>query len=542
MKTTYLNGKVYLGNNKFTQAFIVDNDKFIAVGNNDNIKKLKSDKVIDLKNHLVIPGINDSHVHFSMFANTLMQLDLNNITSLANLIKSCQDWIRNHQLSKDKPLWAEGWDEAQFTDFQRFPTRQDLDKASQDVPIFLTRIDRHSIVCNTAALKLMGIFTKNFKNENGGILELGSDKFPNGILKEGATIYARKFICEPSLEEKTKILINGMKYANSLGITSIHACDLIDENSLKQFEFFDYLDKKNLLTLKIYHQIWMSNPEKAQAFFDYLPQLKKIKKSEFNQIGSLKIFADGSIGSGTAALIRPYSDEKKNLGFLVYDKSVINNVVLNANLNNLQIVCHAIGDKAIKQAINAFKLSNIKQKTKNKNRNGIIHCLLTNKQILNSLKKEKILIYAQPCLYDNNILFLKKRLGKERADNCLAINSFLKSKIKLAFGTDAPVCSFTPWGNIYFAIKRIDQNNLPRKGFNTKECIKLSQAVDAYTQGSAYASFEEKIKGKIAKGYKADFVILNQDIFKLKVIDSIKSTFALKTYVNGKEVYSHDKQ
>lgn len=540
MRTTYFNGKVYLGNNKFAQAFIVDNDKFVAVGNNENIKKLKSDKLIDLKNHLVIPGINDSHVHFSMFANTLMQLELNSITSLANLIKVCQDWIRNHQLSKDKPLWAEGWDEAQFTDFPRFPTRQDLDKASQDVPIFLTRIDRHSIVCNTAALKLMEIFIKNFKNENGGILELGSDKFPNGILKEGATIYARKFICEPSLEEKSKILINGMKYANSLGITSIHACDLMDDNIFKQFEFFDYLNKKNLLTLKIYHQIWMSNPEKAQDFFNYLPQIKKIKKSEFNQIGSLKIFADGSVGSGTAALTKPYSDERKNLGFLVYDKSVINNVVLKANSKNLQIVCHAIGDKAIKQAISAFRLSNIKQKSKNKNRNGIIHCLLTNKQILNSLKKEKILVYAQPCLYDNNILFLKKRLGKERAENCLAINSFLKSKIKLAFGTDAPVCNFTPWGNIYFAIKRIDQNNLPRKGFNTKECIKLSQAIDAYTQGSAYASFEEKIKGKIAKGYKADFAILNQDIFKLKVIDSIKSTFALKTYVNGKEVYSHN--
>lgn len=540
MRTTYFNGKVYLGNNKFAQAFIVDNDKFVAVGNNENIKKLKSDKLIDLKNHLVIPGINDSHVHFSMFANTLMQLELNSITSLANLIKVCQDWIRNHQLSKDKPLWAEGWDETQFTDFPRFPTRQDLDKASQDVPIFLTRIDRHSIVCNTAALKLMEIFIKNFKNENGGILELGSDKFPNGILKEGATIYARKFICEPSLEEKSKILINGMKYANSLGITSIHACDLMDDNIFKQFEFFDYLNKKNLLTLKIYHQIWMSNPEKAQDFFNYLPQIKKIKKSEFNQIGSLKIFADGSVGSGTAALTKPYSDERKNLGFLVYDKSVINNVVLKANSKNLQIVCHAIGDKAIKQAISAFRLSNIKQKSKNKNRNGIIHCLLTNKQILNSLKKEKILVYAQPCLYDNNILFLKKRLGKERSENCLAINSFLKSKIKLAFGTDAPVCNFTPWGNIYFAIKRIDQNNLPRKGFNTKECIKLSQAIDAYTQGSAYASFEEKIKGKIAKGYKADFAILNQDIFKLKVIDSIKSTFALKTYVNGKEVYSHN--
>lgn len=540
MRTTYFNGKVYLGNNKFAQAFIVDNDKFVAIGNNENIKKLKRDKLIDLKNHLVIPGINDSHVHFSMFANTLMQLELNSITSLANLIKVCQDWIRNHQLSKDKPLWAEGWDEAQFTDFPRFPTRQDLDKASQDVPIFLTRIDRHSIVCNTAALKLMEIFIKNFKNENGGILELGSDKFPNGILKEGATIYARKFICEPSLEEKSKILINGMKYANSLGITSIHACDLMDDNIFKQFEFFDYLNKKNLLTLKIYHQIWMSNPEKAQDFFNYLPQIKKIKKSEFNQIGSLKIFADGSVGSGTAALTKPYSDERKNLGFLVYDKSVINNVVLKANSKNLQIVCHAIGDKAIKQAISAFRLSNIKQKSKNKNRNGIIHCLLTNKQILNSLKKEKILVYAQPCLYDNNILFLKKRLGKERSENCLAINSFLKSKIKLAFGTDAPVCNFTPWGNIYFAIKRIDQNNLPRKGFNTKECIKLSQAIDAYTQGSAYASFEEKIKGKIAKGYKADFAILNQDIFKLKVIDSIKSTFALKTYVNGKEVYSHN--
>lgn len=540
MRTTYFNGKVYLGNNKFAQAFIVDKDKFVAVGDNKNIKKFKSDKLVDLKNHLVIPGINDSHVHFSMFANTLMQLELNSITSLANLIKVCQDWIRNHQLSKDKPLWAEGWDEAQFTDYPRFPTRQDLDKASQDVPIFLTRIDRHSIVCNTAALKLMGIFTKNFKNKNGGILELGSDKFPNGILKEGATVYARKFISDPSLEEKTKILINGMKYANSLGITSIHACDLMDDNVLKQFEFFDYLNKKNLLTLKIYHQVWMSNPEKAQAFFNFLPQLKKIKKSEFNKIGSLKIFADGSVGSGTAALTKTYSDERKNAGFLVYDKSVINDVVLKANLNNLQIVCHAIGDKAIKQAINAFKLSNTKQKYKNKNRNGIIHCLLTNKQILNLLKKEKILVYAQPCLYDNNILFLKKRLGKERADNCLVINSFLKNKIKLAFGTDAPVCNFTPWGNIYFAVKRIDQNNLPKKGFNVKECIKLSQAIDAYTQGSAYASFEEKIKGKIAKGYKADFAILNQDIFNLKVIDSIKSTFALKTYVNGKEVYSHN--
>ncbi|WP_027120002.1 amidohydrolase [[Mycoplasma] testudinis] len=537
MKTAYINGNVYLGNNRFAQAFIVENDKFIKTGLTSEIQKISVDKTIDLKKQTVIPGLNDSHIHFRMLALNSQNLDLTKIFSLKDLISQCRVWIKNHKITPKKNLWAEGFDETAFSDCKLYPTRKELDKISEFVPIYLSRIDRHMIVCNTAALKKMKVFIKNFQSQRGGILELGADGLPNGILKEGACGYARDEYLPPTLNEQLKIYQKTMKMLNSYGLTSVHCCDLTDEKIMEYWKVYELADKKNLITLKFYHQTWMSCPEKVDLFFDVYDQLKNSTQSEYNKIGHLKIFADGSIGAGTAALNQPYSDQKNNHGFLVYTNDKLDKVVKQATQRKIPIVCHALGDQAIAQILKIYEKYD--KSKKNPLRHGIIHCLMTDDSLIKKIKNLNIVVYGQPCLYDNSMLFLKKRIGAKRFHDVLTFKRFLDSNIHLGFGTDAPVSDFNPWPNLYFAISRIDLPAQPKSGTVLHEKISLNQAIDAYTQGSAYASYEENVKGKIEMGFKADFVVLNQNIFALKKLSDLKNTKAIKTYLNGKLVYKY---
>ncbi|CDN40222.1 amidohydrolase [Mycoplasma amphoriforme] len=535
MKTAYVNGKVYLGKNRFAQAFVVENDLFKAVGSTKAISQIKVDTTVDLQQNLVIAGLNDSHIHFRMAALNLLNLDLTKITSLKAIISESKKYIKKHGLSAKKMLWAEGWDEALLTDCNRHLTRFDLDQISTTVPIYFTRACRHMIVCNTPALKQMKMFTKNFKSEFGGIIDHDEQNYPNGVLREGATVYARKMYTPPSLDEQIKIYQKMMTKLNELGVTSVHACDLTDENIENHYQVYEEACKRDLLTLKFYHQIWTSSPEKVHLFFSAFKKLQKKPQHEFNRLAHLKIFADGSVGARTAALQDAYADEDDNHGFLVYDDQKLDDVVKKATSENISIVCHALGDVAINQILDIFLKYD--QTKKNPLRHGIVHCLITDPKTIQRIKKQNIVVYAQPCLYDSSMLFLKKRLGKKRFANCLTFKSFLDNHIKLAFGTDAPISDHNPWPNLYFAISRIDLTNQPRLGSTPEQKISLWQALDAYTTGSAYGSFEEKIKGQIKKNYKADFAILNQDIFSLKKLADLKKTKALNTYVNGKLVY-----
>ncbi|MBD5446151.1 MAG: amidohydrolase [Mycoplasma sp.] len=524
MKTLFYNGKIYLENKKFCNSFIVENGKFFCVGKETEKWINQCSKKIDLNSKVVIPGLMDSHCHFLMTAVNYKKPNLNLCISINQIVKVCREYISKN---KGKEFYFfEGWNELNFIEEKRFLNRHDLDKISENIPVFLVKSDRHLISCNTAGLKYIGIFNRDINNE---FIEKDDLNFPVGILKENATYLVREKIDNRSLKENCEYIKNLSKVANSYGLTSIFTCEHLKINNTNDIDAYFELEKLNKLTLKFNHQLWFENLELLDKFF------KKIKrKTTFNKINAIKLFADGSLGSRTASLKSGYKDNKKNYGFLNYSNNKIKDDVKKINSLGFQVVVHAIGDNAIDQVINVFAQLD----STNKNRNGIIHCQIASEEILNRIKKNNILMYVQPCFLEDDILIMKNLIDSKLLKSSYAFNKIKNKKIHMSFGTDSPICSLNPWENIFYALERKTiKNELNKKTFYPNEKIDIYYAIDCYTKESAYSSFCEKEKGFIKKGYDADFAVLNHDIFNLKNNYEVIKTHAEQTYLDGKLVW-----
>lgn len=531
MRTLWYNGNFYLSKDNFAQSIITENNKIVDIGTSKELLLKKYDFKYDLKKATAIPGLNDTHLHFLLSANALETLDLTNISSIEELINQFKKFLKNNKYKKNQILYSEGWNDLKFSE-KRILTRHDLDKISKTNPIFFARIDRHLSCANTAGLKLINAFIKNFKSPYGGELELDNSGMPNGIIKENAQILFKEKLKPNSSSQNIKLLKKYMKLANSYGLTSAHTCDLIDHNSLDTWRQFEALDLKKELTIKFYHQCWMHNAKQMNQF---LNKIKKFRhQSRFNKIGSLKLFADGSLGAKTAALSKSYITDSNNFGLLTYNDKELLNIFKTLKNKKMQFVIHAIGDAAIWQIIKTYaKLG----EPNNQLRNAIIHLQITSKNLIKAFVKSKLLAFVQPIFLDDDLDILFNRVDKEIANSSYAFKTLIKNNVHVSLGTDAPVCSFNPWLNIYCALNRTKLNGEPKSGFNKEEALSIYEAIDAYSYEGAYASFEEKYKGRIAKNYFADFVVLNQNIFKITNLEKIKKTYAELTVVDGKVIY-----
>lgn len=531
MRTLWYNGNFYLSKNNFSESIITENNKIVDIGKSKNLLLKNYDFKYDLKKATVIPGLNDTHLHFLLTATALETLDLTNITSIEELINESKKFLKNKKYRKNEILYSEGWNDLKFVE-KRILTRHDLDKISKTNPIFFARVDRHLSCANTAGLKLINAFVKNFKSPYGGQVELDNNGMPNGIIKENAQILFKEKLKPNSFFQNIKLLKKYMKLANSYGLTSAHTCDLIDNNALDTWKQFQALDFKKELTIKFYHQCWMHSEKQVNHF---LNQLKKIhRQSRFNKIGSLKLFSDGSLGAKTAALSKAYIKDPKNFGLLTYSDKELLNIFRTLKNKKMQFVIHAIGDAAIWQIVKTYKKLNDPY---NQLRNAIIHLQITSKDLIKAFAKSNLLALVQPIFLDDDLDILFDRVDKEIANNSYAFKTLIKNNVHLSLGTDSPVCSFNPWLNIYCALNRTKLNGEPKSGFNQQEALNIYEAIDAYTHEGAYASFEEKRKGRIAKNYFADFVVLNQNIFKITNHEKIKKTYSELTVVDGKVVY-----
>lgn len=524
MKTLFYNGKIYLGNKEFCNAFIEENGKFFEIGKKSEKWINQCSRKVDLQSKVVIPGLFDSHCHFLMSAINYQKPYLDSCSSINQLIIICKEYIEKNPY---KEFYCfEGWNETNFKNDKRLLNRFDIDKISNNIPIFLVKSDRHLISCNTIALKYLGIFNKNIKDK---FIEIGNDGFPTGILKENATYLVREKIDNLSIHENGKFISKFLKVANSYGITSISTCELLKTKNTANLDVYFELEKQNKLTINFCHQLWFEN---LNLIDDYVLKVKK--ETNFNKVIGVKIFLDGSLGSRTASLSKPYLDNSSNYGILNYSFDELENYVKKINSYGLQALVHAIGDKAISQTIDVFS----KLDKNNKFRNGIIHCEITSKKMLDEIFKNNILIYTQPCFLEDDIMLLDRIINQNFLKYSYAFKTFENKNIHMSFGTDAPICSINPWVNIFYALERKTFKDGLKKSFYPKEKVDIYYAIDCYTKESAYANFLENEKGYIKKGYDADFVVLNQDIFNLKNNKQIIETCAFQTYLNGKLIWN----
>ncbi|GEK90534.1 amidohydrolase [Alkalibacterium kapii] len=531
----FINGKIYVERNTFTEAFVIEDNRILKTGSNKTCLQLISEtekySVIDLKGKTVLPGFIDSHLHFLMTSEYLNLLPIADVTSIEALIKRCQDYIRDNRLTDKDILYTEGWNHTSFTDEKRMPDRLDLDKISETVPVVLTRVDRHVMSLNTAALVYFGIDEATKPPLNGEIQKDASNK-PSGILTEGAVDLVKSKLPKKSRRERKKQLVKTMHSANKVGLTSVHTNDAKDDNIAETLTLYEELENEGKLTLRFYQQIWFNNEIYLSDFFK--SRYAFHEGTAWNKIGPVKFFIDGTLGSRTAALRKPYTDNNESRGLLTKSEETLYKEVKKAVENDYQVITHAIGDRGIETVLNAY--DKVEKNQLNPLRLGINHMQITDYELIERVKEKGYLVYVQPIFLNDDIPIIHERIGKERASTSYLFKTMKDKGIHQSFSSDAPIVSFNPFYNIQCAVTRKRLDSSDDYPYLPEEAMDIFDAVDAYTYEGAYASFEETRKGRLKEGYLADFIILDKDIFQCEAAE-IKTITVAATYVDGTCVY-----
>lgn len=538
MKTLLFNGKIYLEREKFAEAILIENGIIQKIGKTTDLESEVGDdcKKIDCVGNTVTPGFNDSHMHLLMFGAGLTYVDITACSSIESMIERCKKFIIEHPEKVKNVLYSSGWNQDLFEKEKRMPTRHDLDKISTEIPIILDRVCGHILTTNTKAIEILGL-DENSLQWAGGTFEKEINGYPNGIFTENACNYVKKLIPEASIEEYEDMLLEAMKYAVSCGVTSVQSNDVGsaagDFNILFNLLHKVFDDEKGLL--RYHHQVCFNDIEKFKEYIGTGEFAKgKYPEDSWLTLGPLKLFKDGSLGARTALMSSEYKDAPNTKGEVwVTEKEMMEYCQL-ADKADMQVVTHAIGDQAIKDTIKCYE--SVFRSGKNVFRHGLIHCQITNKELLKYIAEKEILVFYQPIFLDYDMHIVESRCGKELASTSYAFNTMEKLGGFVSYGTDCPVELCNPFFNIYSAVTRKDSKGLPEEGFYPKECVDIYTAIDAYTIGSAYAQFMEKKKGRIKEGYYADLVILSHDIFTVDPMD-IRNIQAELTMVGGKIVY-----
>ena len=516
---------------KRAEAIAVRGDRILAVGTRDDIAKLKGPdtKVVDLDGHFVMPGFNDAHLHLGHAGEEKANVNLVGVKSLEEF----RERIRA-KVEKAAPAeWVigRGWDETLWP-VKTVPTRWDVDEVSSGHPVFLTRVDGHIAVANTRALQLASIDMAT-RNPEGGKIDRDDAGTPTGILRETAQ-EAVLAVIPPATHDKRRLQAEmALEDLASNGITSAQ-----DNSDWEDFQIYEELEHDGKLTARISE--WL-------PFNDSLEELAK-KRSAHSatdnllHTGMLKGFMDGSLGSKTAALLEPYSDDPKNSGIPQYDQPKLNDMAKERALAGYQLGFHAIGDKGVQMALDAFaeavkaaRAGNVKAANGGADyRLRIEHSQVTTPLQIQRYKELKVIASMQPSHLLTDMNWAESRLGPKRAEHSYAWAEFLRRGVTLAFGTDYPVEPVSPFRGLYAAITRQSEDG--KKTYYPEQKLTIEQAIAAYTTGSAFAEFAEKEKGKLQPGMLADFVVLDRDITSV-LPPKILETKVLRTVVGGKTVY-----
>lgn len=525
-KIAFINGKIYTVNEKlpFAEAVITQGEKIVFVGSQRDAEELieKNTKKIDLKGRLMLPGFIDNHTHFAHGGFYLLGIDLRPAKSTQEFKQLVKEYVNQHE-----GKWVTGgyWDHEQW-EINNLPTKEMIDDFSPNTPIFISRLDGHMALANSYALKLAGI-TKDTPSPEGGLIV--KDKKtgePTGILKDLAKDLIDSIIPEPSLEEYKQATLRALQEARENGITSIQ--DITHKNDLTTYQ---NLEKEGLLSCRIYTRLPLSE------YKDLVNSGIQVGSgSDKLKIGSLKEFADGSLGSSTALFFEPYDQDPSTCGLAmdVVTDGRLKEWSFDADKNKLQISIHAIGDNANYLMLNLFE-EIIDVNPKWDRRFRIEHAQHVRFEDILRFAKLGIIASVQPyhCIDDG--VWAEKRIG-DRIKYTHPYKSFLDANVKTCFGSDWPVAPLNAIYGIYAATTRrtLDDNN--PNGWIPEQKISVEDAIRCYTINNAYAAFEENIKGSIEVGKLADLVVLSDDIFSINPV-KIKDVKVDMTVFDGKIIY-----
>ena len=534
-----LHGNIYTGvtvassfhETKRADAMAIRGDRIQDIGKESDILKLKGPetRIINLDGHFVMPGFNDAHMHLASAGFQRLTVNLVGAKSLTEF----RDRIRARVETAEPGEWitGSGWDQTLWP-VKELPSRWDIDEVSRDHPVFLQRVDGHIAVANTRALQLASV-TLASKDPAGGKIDRDSSGQPTGVLRETAREAVAAVIPKPTHDKRRQAIEAALRDLAQWGVTSAQ-----DNSSWEDFQIYEEIQRDGKLTSRITEWLAFNDGlDTLQAHRAAHPQSDNVLRT-----GMLKGFMDGSLGSKTAALLEPYTDDPNNSGLPQYEQAQLNQMTKERVSAGFQVGFHAIGDKGVQMALQAFDEAQKEAREKKiKAANGgddfrlrIEHAQVTTPLQIAKFKELKVIASMQPNHLLTDMNWALDRLGPKRAAHSYAWAEFLKRGVPLAFGTDYPVEPVTPFRGLYAAVTRRSEDD--KREFFPEQKITMEQAIAAYTTGSAFAEFSEKDKGTLAPGMLADFVVLDRDVTSVPPL-KVLGTRVLRTVVGGKTVY-----
>jgi hypothetical protein len=524
-----LNGKIWTVNDAQPRAQAVAclGSRIVAVGSNDEIRKWigAATEVIDLGGKLVLPGFNDAHVHFFSGGENLASVQLRDAKSEDEFRKRIAEFAAKQPVGR----WITGgdWDHENWTP-ARLPTRQLIDAVTAGHPVFVNRLDGHMALANSQALQLAGI-TRDTPDPPGGTIVRDAAGEPTGVLKDAAMERIYRAIPAPSDDQIADAVRAAMRYAAENGVTSVQDMSAASEI----LRVYQMLLAHGELTVRISGHQPLATWQRLAAV-----GLHADFGGEKLHIGGLKGFADGSLGSTTALFFEPYLDAPNTAGLAnseMIPESKMQHHILDADRAGLQVAVHAIGDKANHMVLGMYEEAE-RQNGPRDRRFRIEHAQHLRMDDIPRFGKLHVIASMQPYHSIDDGRWAEKRIGPERAKGTYAFRALLDSGAVLAFGSDWDVAPMVPLMGIYAAATRRTLDGKHPEGWIPEQKITVAEAIRAYTMGSAYASFDEKLKGSIEPGKLADMVVVSDDILSIPAVQ-IEKTRVETTVFDGKVIY-----
>ena len=554
-----VNGKIFTADENYSiaEAVAVDGEKIIAVGTTKDLKaKYTAAKEIDLQGRLVTPGFNDAHVHFLRGALSLLNVSLNDAKTLEEAKAKVAAKVK--ELKAGEWITGRGWDHTVWEN--KFPTRADLDAVAPNNPVFLVRVDGHTGWVNSAALKLAGI-DNNTKNPEGGEIERDAAGEATGILKETAQGLVNRLIPPPTKEQETRGLILALDMARKFGITSVQ-----DNSGYETTKLYREFLKQDKLTVRVAE--WQNFEDSVEKLKQQRAEFASFKdKPSRLKLTALKGYVDGTLGSKTAAMLAPFSDDAGNSGIPRRSPEELTRMIVERDKEGFQIALHAIGDKANRMALDGFAearkngvgrgnhsllYSELIQKLAEEaerqgkfidvgmivgeDRHRIEHAQVINPSDFKRFAELGIIASMQPTHAISDKRWAESRLGEYRVLGAYSWHLMKSYGVHVPFGTDFPVESINPYQTLYAAVSRQDVGGEPFGGWQPQEKLSMAEAIRSHTFESAYAEFAEKEKGTIAVGMFADLVVHSKDLLTIEPKE-ILTTEPIYTIFNGEVIY-----
>jgi len=544
--TLYKNGRIYTNDSgaPWAAAMLVRGEEILAIGDEDEVAALaeKGTRIVDLEGSFVMPGFNDAHVHLGGAGQDVLAVRLQGAATIDELQKRLTSAVS--QAKEGEWITGFGWDHTLWPE-KRFPTRNDLDKVSPQNPVFLVHISGHVSVANSAALKVAGITAKT-ANPAGGEVEHDAKGEPDGMLKEGSAMsLVESKIPRPSNERRKKGIALALRDVAANGVTSIQDNSLVDalgksgsanagNDTWDDFRVYRELKSEGKLTVRITEWLPFTAP---------LERLEQMRREggttdPWLRTGALKMVTDGALGSRTAAMLAPYSDDAKTNGILTMEPEKLRSLAIERDKAGFQLNFHAIGDRANRISLDVFEAV-AKANGPRDRRDRIEHAQVVALSDIPRFASLQVIASMQPSHQTTDMRWAESRVGPDRIKGAYAWASIQKFGARLAFGTDYDVEVISPFRGLYACVTRELPDGGPAGGWQPQEKISLGDCIRAYTSGSAYAEFEEGKKGELKAGEFADFIVLSDDLTKIPPSQYTK-TKVLLTVVGGRAVFQAD--